>query len=1054
MTCPNCGTPNPATAKFCQECATPLSSASSPQAIRVTPARHEFRKTVSILFCDLVGSTPLGERIDPEALRALMLRYFGKMTGIIEGHGGTIEKFAGDAIMAVFGVPVVHEDDAIRAVRAAVQMREASAALNVELLERWGVELHTRTGVYTGPVVAGMADDTVATGDAVNIAARMEQSAGTDEILIGEVTHRLTRDATEVVAVEPLSLKGKSDRVPAYRVLSASEHAPGTARRMDSTLVGRDEQLAAVSAALHRAGERQTPVLVTVAGDPGVGKSRLIEELIQRAGDRWVVLRGGCLPYGEGVGTWPLREAIQAAAQISPSDLAAVAIGKIATLAGDERTATQIAQLIGITHAEAPAHELFGAVRLMIERMAARRPVLFAIDDLHWAAPSMLGLIEHLARWTEAPLLLTATARREFIRELRPDWGAGFDAVTVELSPLDEGDSETLVGNLLGQADIPIRVRDKIVRTSEGNPLFVQEFLSMLVDDGSLVPDGERWVATRDLRSIDVPPTITALLAARVERLGAPERADAERAAVQGQSFSLEPLLALSPLEVRDQVNKHLVALADAELIEADRADGPDYHFRHVLIRDTVYDGALKEVRADLHERFADWLEATSGELGFDDMLGYHLEQAYRLRIELGPARDAEHVLANRAATYLARAGRRALSLADMAEAASLLTRAAELLPADAHERAALLPNLAEALVDGGEFAAARGALDVADAAAAASGDSHLAAWSALIRADLELYTQPDDWANRTAAVISDAMTSFEQAGDELGLARACGDLAFVHMYRCDAGGAAGWALRAAEHADRAGAYGGRHLATYASALLYGPMPADEGLARCNELLAREDLGSAARAPALQTRGALLAMRGDFDAAVRSIEEGAVLDQQLGRDLACTMAKAELLAATAMLAGNAEAADAHLVEGYEILTATGERAYASTLSAMRSRVLCAAGRFEEAEAAAAISRDDADVDDIVVQVLWRGGMARAQAARGDLESGLALANEAVALAEGTDHITMLAEAHQDLAEVLIGANHPDDAKEHLDIARDLHTQKGDRSALAALDRGR
>ena len=267
--------------------------------------------------------------------------------------------------------------------------------------------------LFRSPVVAGVGDDTIATGDAVNVAARLEQNAGTDEVLIGEVTHRLTRDATNVEPVQPLQLKGKSERVPAYRVISVLDNAPGTVRRMDSELVGRVDQLASVDAALRRAAEDHTPVMVTIAGDPGVGKSRLVEELIRRAGDRWVVLRGGCLPYGEGVGSWPLREAIQTAAQITPGDLPAVAIGKIATLAGDERTATQIAQLVGITPAEAPAHELFGAVRLMIERMAARRPVLFAVDDLHWATPSMLGLLEHLARWTEAPLLIAATTRRE-----------------------------------------------------------------------------------------------------------------------------------------------------------------------------------------------------------------------------------------------------------------------------------------------------------------------------------------------------------------------------------------------------------------------------------------------------------------------------------------------------------------------------------------------------------------------------------------------------------------------------------------------------------------
>jgi len=392
--CRSCGKENPEGFRFCGFCTAPLI---------VEAAGGEVRKTVTIVFCDVTGSTSMGERLDPESLRKVMGRYFDEMKAVIERHGGTVEKFIGDAVMAVFGVPEVHEDDALRAARAASDMRERLRELNKEFERDLGVTISSRIGVNTGEVVTGVTAQTLATGDAVNVAARLEQGARPGEILIGESTHRLVRDAVVADPVEPLELKGKAARVPAYRLISVAG-VEGVARRLDVPMVGRADELSALRDAFKRAARDRTCVLTTVLGPAGVGKSRLILEFLEREGLEATIVRGRCLSYGEGITYWPVVEMLTAAAEIGDLDDPDEVRAKIGGLLRDTPDAPHVverlAQCLGLAGATAAPEETHWAVRKLFEAMAERSPLIAVFDDVQWAEPALLDLVEHVADWS------------------------------------------------------------------------------------------------------------------------------------------------------------------------------------------------------------------------------------------------------------------------------------------------------------------------------------------------------------------------------------------------------------------------------------------------------------------------------------------------------------------------------------------------------------------------------------------------------------------------------------------------------------------------------
>ncbi len=637
FTCTSCGQDNPDSTRYCGACGAPF----------VATASREVRKTVTVLFVDVSGSTALGERLDPEALRHVLARYFDAARGCLERHGGTVEKFIGDAVMAVFGVPTLHEDDAMRALRAASELRDSLASLNEELERDFGVSLQLRTGVNTGEVVAGT-EERLVTGDAVNVAARLEQAAQPGEILVGEHTRALASGAIDVEPVEPLALKGKTEPFQVYRlmrILEGAQAVAGYPSRLVSPMVGRERERRRLSDAFDQAVSDHSCQLFTVLGAAGVGKSRLVLEFLDSIDGGVALARGRCLPYGEGITYWPVLEAVVDLAGINDTESSERSRQRLAELLVGEEDADRIAQrmteVLGLSPADAGVEESIPVIRRFFEAVAARQPLVVVFDDIHWGETTFLDLVEHLADWSRGvPFLLVCMARPE-LHDVRPTWGGGkLNATSVLLEPLSEDECAQLVVNLVGDVEPVGYVAERITDAAEGNPFFVEEMLSMLIDDGFLVRDDARWKTVGDLTKVPVPPTIPALLAARLDRLTDGERTVIERAAVEGKLFHRGSVEALTRTLLESPVGKFLGSLVRKELIRPDKPFFPGeeaYRFRHLLIRDAAYDSIPKEVRADLHELHADWLETKATAVEYDEIAGYHLEQAFRYRAELGP---------------------------------------------------------------------------------------------------------------------------------------------------------------------------------------------------------------------------------------------------------------------------------------------------------------------------------------------------------------------------------------------------------------------------------
>lgn len=634
-TCAACGRESPDDFGFCPSCGAPLSGAALPR---------EVRKVVTILFCDLIGSTALGDQTDPETLRVLMRRYYETARVVLERHGGTVEKFVGDAVMAVFGIPVATENDALRAVRAAVELRDTVHELGLE----------ARIGVNTGEVVSGEGD-TLVTGDAVNVAARLEQVAGGGDVLLGRDTLELVRDAVQTEPVE-LTLKGKATTVIAHRLLALDIVAAGVARRLDRVMIGRERERERLRADFADAAASRTSRLFTLIGPAGVGKSRLVADFLEHVGDTATIARGRALSYGDGITYWPLVEIL----------------AQLGIDAGD-----------AIRSSEADTQL---ATRALLERVAEERPLILVLDDLQWAEPPLLDLIEHLADWSrEAPIFLLCIARPELL-DIRPGWGGGkLNATSILLEPLGSTQAIALADELLRDIELPLEVRDRIVEIAEGNPLFLEE-MAALAREGPQV--------------VTVPATIHAVLQARLDTLSQAERAVIERGAVEGKIFHRGSVTALAPLMERESVPGDLLALVRKELVRPDRSHlrGDDaFRFRHLLIRDTAYESLPKSVRADLHERFAAWLDTQDPLPERDEIVGYHLERAANYLRELDPESDKSAALGEQAAARLGSAGSASYERADLHATRNLLGRAIALLPRGPRRRR-LLPDMIEAL--------------------------------------------------------------------------------------------------------------------------------------------------------------------------------------------------------------------------------------------------------------------------------------------------------------------------------------------------------------------
>jgi predicted ATPase/class 3 adenylate cyclase len=1045
--CPACGEDNPERARFCLACGSPLLERPSP--------RPAVRKIVTVVFTDVTGSTAIGDRLDPESLRRVMTRYFDAMREVLERHGGTVEKFIGDAVMAVFGVPVLHEDDALRAVRAAAEMREDLAGLSEELERESGVGLRARTGVNTGEVVAGdpRVGQSLVVGDAVNVAARLEQSAAPGEILIGATTHRLVRNAVVVEPIDALAVRGKAEPVPAFRLLEVLPDTAGYERRLDSPMVGREGERTLLWQAFDRTVRDRTCHLFTILGSAGVGKSRLASEVTAACRFTATVISGRCLSYGEGITYRPVTEAVRELTGIGEEDAPHDAHRKIEAILGDEPdaplVAERVAELFGVAGVGGDVEETAWALRRFLESLARGSPLIAIFDDIHWGEPTFLDLVEYVAEWSrDAPILLLCMARPELL-DVRPAWGGGkLNATSIHLEPLTELEASTLIENLLGNVELADEARSRIALAAEGNPLFVEEMLGMLIDDGLLRREDGRWIPARDLSGVKAPPTIQALLAARLDRLAPEERAVIERASVEGKVFHHGAVVDLSSDEARPDVNAHLQSLVRKELIRPSRAEfsGDDaFSFRHLLIREAAYDGMPKDVRAVLHQRFADWLERTTETwvAEYEEIVGYHLEQAFRYRRELGGGSDGVAELGRRAAQRLGAAGRRAHARGDEAAAVKLLDRGIRLLPQTDDFRQELLLDLGEALVERGELSRASGVLGQVTEDAVAAGDRGIE-WRgrvhlANLRINAEATGHLIDEARETARR---AIPVFEELEDAAGLARAWRLL-----------GAAGWiegqadpaqeALELAlEFAQRAG--DGRAeaevLGLMALLLVWSPVPVSRALAQSERLAARAGGHPKVEAEVLLVQGVLEGMAGRTDEGRELARRGRAILRDLGQALseAATSHGAGMIE---FIAGDYETAERIWRQGFEVLRRMGEKAYLSTSAALVAHALCRQGRFEEAGGFIRASEAAADPSDIASQVTWRSGKALILANDGRTEDALRLLDDAVLLCEPTSYLDTTAETLVIRAEVRMEAGDSPGAAKDLRQAIDLAERK-------------
>jgi class 3 adenylate cyclase len=980
QTCANCGHENPPEARFCNRCGNPLAAAT---------ALPEQLKTITVLFADVTGSTQLGERLDPETVRRVMERYFELASRVITRHGGTVEKFIGDAVMAVFGIPVIHEDDALRAVRAAADLRAELPQLNAVLKRDYDTSLELRTGVNTGEAVTAI-DEWLAVGDAVNIAARLEQEAGPGEILLGPETAELVRDAVSVEALEPMALKGKSHPLAVSRLVEVLVPAGSPPRRLDTPMVGRAPQLHLLEDAFASVVRERTCVLFTLLGVAGVGKSRLTAEFTAKL--EATVVRGRCLSYGEGITYWPVVEVVK---QL----LADPGIGNAVLTGGDDQ-ARAVRALLGESAPACTSIEIAWAVRKLFEQAAARRPLVVVLDDVHWAEQTLFDLVEHVADLSRgAPILLLCLARPELL-ERRPAWGGGkLNATTALLEPLSSSEADELINRLLPDGATNDRgLRARVLETAAGNPLFLEEMAAVVAASGD---------------NVFVPPTIQALLAARLDQLEPGERRVLERGSVEGNSFHRGAVEALGPEET--SVPDKLVTLTRKDLVRPDQATLPGddaFRFRHLLIRDAAYDGLPKSVRAQLHEAFASWLDERAGDLAErDEIIGYHLEQAYAYRRELGPFDAAAQAVAAAAAARLKSAGRRALDRGDARAALSLLERACRLVTCI---DISLELNVVWAMYQVGRFADAAARAEAASARAAEAGDSIGRLRAELARNYLMLHLEPEGRLGQLEALVDRARPVIEQAGDRAALASLWIATWGLEHYRCRFGAAGDAAMRAAEHATAASEH---YLVNFCrlnaeASVVLGPMPVTEALDWLDQQAEHLDPPP----PRLDFwRAQLLPLIGRFDEARAAHRSEAKRMSELGDRLGLALLSGWEIEMQAGQYAKAEEAARH---SCTLLEDMAERSFWSTIACQLAQALYCLGRYEEAENSARQAADAGASDDAITQMMSRQVLAKVAARRGEFDKARALAGEALTLSDGMEAPHFQGDACLDAAEVL------------------------------------
>jgi tetratricopeptide (TPR) repeat protein len=955
------------------------------------------------MFADLVGSTELVSAQDPEITRRRVTAFFDAVAGCIETHGGTVEKFAGDAVMAAFGIPQAHEDDAERAVRAALGIIQNTHELGVE----------ARVGIEAGEVVVDETDSTFATGEAVNVAARLQQAAGPGEILIGESAYRLTDGRLETEQVGPLELRGFRRPIGAYRVLAALD-GPTQRVVVSAPFVGRDSELELLENTLARTIRDRRPHVFTIYGEPGVGKSRLLREFLAGA-EGVTILAGRALPYGEGITYWPLAEMVKAAAGITDDDPMETARDKLIECCGDEAIAELLGLASGVMEAvegERGQPEIAWAAREFVDELADVQPLVLVFEDIHWAEEPLLELIDHLAQWVrERALLILCLARPELL-DIRPGWGGGrIRSTAIELEPLAREESEELATALLAQHDIPEKLTARLLEKTEGNPLYVEETIRMLLEEGA---DG----------SDRIPDTLQALIGARIDRLPPGEKILLQRGAVMGRTFFVGAVDHLSAEYDADELEDMLDDLLLRDLVtreERSTITGETaYRFKHVLIREVAYGGLSKSSRAEYHTRFAEWLrEKADKELL--EIRAYHLDHACALYAELDGKPPEE--LARTAARALQAAGKRALARESNSSARKLLLRAFELEPtlerrylaARAASQLGDLPVVRDEMTIVAEEAAAAGARDIqtraltALAETVASLDGELARAAELADEALEV-VEPDDHEGRFTALDRRAR-----------VARWLGRLAEAEEFEQQALEEARAAGRKDHEAKAALQLAGIHIGRMEDA------KAEPLIDRALELA--EHSGSlVARASAASSKALLLRARGDLEDAAGWYTKALELYREAASvsDIAWT---SRHLGIVAWETGDPEKAERLLRESIRLLAPMRERGTLCESQRYLAQLLLEQGRIDEAEKYALAARETVSAEDTVSRATTRVALAQVRAAQGRHEEAETLFAEALAIVGGGEHCRILLDVLPPYAEFLRALARPDEAAE-------------------------
>jgi len=932
------------------------------------------RKLATVIFVDLVGSTEFLSTRDPEVVRRRVTSFFEHVSHCVTTHGGIVEKFAGDAVMAAFGIPQAHEDDGERAVRAAVGIMESVH----------GLALEARIGIESGEVVADESESTFATGEAVNIAARLQQAAAPGEILIGPYAHRLAGACVEAEDRGTLDLRGFGEALP-VRLVVGVRAGDGRAPTISAPLVGRDYELELLHTTFARATRDRRAHLFTIYGEPGIGKSRLAREFAAGV-EGATVLTGRSLPYGESITYWPLAEMVKVAAGITDDDPVQEAVSKLRACCGDDAVADLLALAAGVLDAvqtERSQQEIAWAAREWATELAHAQPLILVFEDIHWAEEPLLELVEHLAgRIKDAPLLIVCLARPELL-DLRPGWGGGrVRATAIELEPLALAESEELVDALLRDRELSIADRRSLLEKTEGNPLYVEETARMLLEDGNS--------AKR------IPDTLQAMIAARIDRLPRNEKTLLQRAAVVGRIFWEGAVATLAPeIEALDSVLDDLL-LRDFLLREnrSTISGEPAYRFKHVLIRDVAYSGLTKGARAELHQQVSNWLEERTG----DELLeirAYHLDQAAGLLGDLDGSPPAE--LAAEAAAALESAGKRALAREANTAARRLLLRSVELEPT--LERRYQAARAAWRLTD---LPAVSTEMENVRAAAAEAGDARLQGRALTALAEVALSRDADvTRARELAHAALDVLPGDDDPGryDALALLSQIGwwegDLTSVERYALQT-------LEIARRADRKDLESGS--AVELAAMHYSRLDDDQAEQYLTEAikLAEESGSFVARAWALRTQGELHVRREELDEAEEAFEEALRLFQEAGVTIP-TARVLNWLALVRWRRGHPADAEQLLREAIRMLKPLEDRSTLVETQRTLAQVLLEQGKVPEAERYALESRQTVGPRDMSSRATTRVALGLVRAAQGNDEEAEALLREALEILDGTDY---------------------------------------------------